>query len=33
MKKWIFLFLAFIGCRKVDSNGYKTFTIKKGNHR
>lgn len=33
MKKWIFLFLAFIGCRKIDSNGYKTFTIKKGNHR
>jgi hypothetical protein len=33
MKKWIFLFLAFIGCRKVDSDGYQIFTIKKGNHR
>lgn len=33
MKKWVFFFLAFIGCRKIDSDGYRIFTIKEGNHR
>ena len=33
MKKWLFFFLVFLGCRKIDYNGYQIFTIKKGNHR
>ncbi len=33
MKKWLFCFLALVGCRKIDSDGYRTFTIKEGNHR
>ncbi len=33
MKKWLFCLLAFLGCRKIDSEGYQIFTIKKGKHR
>lgn len=33
MKKWLFCFLALIGCRKMDPLGYQIFTIKKGKHR
>jgi len=33
MKKWMFCFLALVGCKKIDNEGYRTFTIKEGNHR
>jgi hypothetical protein len=33
IEKWVFILLAFISCRKIDENGYKTYTIKKGKHR
>ena len=33
MKKWMFCFLALVGCKKIDNDGYRTFTIKEGNHR
>jgi len=32
MKKWLFYFLVFIGCKKIDISGYQLFTIKKGKH-
>jgi hypothetical protein len=28
-----FILLFLIGCRKIDSEGYKTYTIKEGKHR
>jgi hypothetical protein len=33
MKKIILVLLAFLGCRKLDENGFKTYKIKKGKHR
>lgn len=33
IEKWVFILIAFIGCRKIDDNGYRTYTIKKGKHR
>ena len=29
----MFCFLALVGCKKIDNDGYRTFTIKEGNHR
>ena len=31
--KVLFILLILIGCRKLDSEGYKTYTIKEGKHR
>tara|TARA_Y100000389_G_scaffold202751_1_gene249027 strand:+ start:1671 stop:2213 length:543 start_codon:yes stop_codon:yes gene_type:complete len=33
MKNYIILFLIFVGCKKIDENGFKTYTIKQGNHK
>lgn len=33
MKRLILLFLTFIGCSKIDSEGFKTYKIKKNRHR
>ena len=33
IQKLFFMLLAFIGCRKIDENGFKVYTIKKGKHR
>jgi hypothetical protein len=33
MKKYFLIILAFLGCRKIDENGYKIYTIKKDHHR
>ena len=29
----IFVILSFVSCKKIDSNGYRVFTIKEGRHR
>ena len=33
MRKLILIFLAFIGCSKIDEEGFKPYKIKKGKHR
>ena len=33
MKRWLLILLSFLGCRKIDSNGYTTYVIKEGEHR
>ena len=33
MKRLFLIFLAFIGCSKIDEDGFKSFKIKKGKHR
>ena len=33
MRKLFLIFLTFIGCSKIDENGFKSFKIKKGKHR
>ena len=33
MRKYILIFLALFGCKKIDENGFQTYTIKKGKHR
>ena len=33
MKKWVFCILALLGCKKIDSDGYQVYTIKKNKHR
>ena len=33
MKKYLLIFLAFFSCKKVDENGFRIYTIKKGKHR
>ena len=33
MKKLFFILLAFLGCKKIDEDGFKTYRIKKGKHR
>tara|TARA_Y100000385_G_scaffold287717_1_gene352557 strand:+ start:2269 stop:2808 length:540 start_codon:yes stop_codon:yes gene_type:complete len=33
MKKLLLIFLSFLGCSKIDENGFKSFKIKKDCHR
>lgn len=33
MRKLLLIFLTFIGCSKIDEDGFKSFKIKKGKHR
>lgn len=33
MRKYLLIFLAFFSCKKIDENGFQTYTIKKGKHR
>ena len=33
MKRLFLIFLAFMGCSKIDEDGFRTFKIKKGKHR
>ena len=31
--RWLILILLFVGCKKIDDNGFREYRIKKGNHR
>ena len=33
MKYYIILLLLIISCKKIDENGFRTYTIKCGNHK